>query len=124
MNCLGHSICSSYLIPSSILFVYFIFPSLSIVLTLCGSSPTPSPSPSPSPAPAPSGQLSAAAVAYLKANLYGGSLSSTQLNNINLIVKEAKAAGLTRPQLAYVLATVRLETGSALPVREYVLWDT
>lgn len=50
----------------------------------------------------------------------GGKLSQSQVDNINLILKEANEQGITNPHhLAYIFATVKHETGNTMePIKE------
>lgn len=50
--------------------------------------------------------------------MFGGSLSQDQVDGMRTIVKAGQEAGLLRNQLAYVLATVKAETGSFQPIPE------
>lgn len=49
----------------------------------------------------------------LRERLFGGSLSTTQVNSLNYLVQRCAGYGLTYPETAYVLATAYHETGYA-----------
>ena len=49
----------------------------------------------------------------LRKGLFGGSLSTTQVNSLNYLVQRCEGYGLTYPETAYVLATAYHETGYA-----------
>lgn len=57
--------------------------------------------------------------AKVRKSLFGGSLTQTQVSGLNAILDAGEGAGLSMPELAYVLATPTWEVGKRLaPVRE------
>eukprot|EP00461_Guttulinopsis_vulgaris_P004409 UN04411 len=92
------------------------------VIKLCnaGSSNPPTNS-SPVHYKPPNLRLSAASFAHIEKHVPGvGKLSADQKKSLNLIVKHANANSITLHQLAYILATVWMETGAnkLVPVEE------
>lgn len=59
--------------------------------------------------------LTKASFDILREQLFGGTLSTSQVQALNFLVERCKAGGMTYPECAYTLATVYHETG--VPVK-------
>jgi len=59
--------------------------------------------------------LTKASFDILRAELFGGTLSTSQVQALNFLVDRCKLSGMTYPECAYTLATVYHETG--VPVK-------
>ena len=59
--------------------------------------------------------LTKASFDILRAELFGGTLSTSQVQALNFLVERCKLSGMTYPECAYTLATVYHETG--VPVK-------
>lgn len=56
----------------------------------------------------------------VRASVFGGKLSASQVEGLNLILAEANRRGLNNEFLAYILATTAWETGYTMqPINEY-----
>jgi len=59
--------------------------------------------------------LTKASFDILREQLFGGTLSTSQVQALNFLVERCKLGGMTYPECAYTLATVYHETG--VPVK-------